>query len=247
MIAEVKRTRGNFFLHFPDSPAASAGATGYNRPEDVEIATSTGNNRGDANVLYVGPGNYDTISNAQVPNPADPQRTVRLGAVLASAEWPPDPVAGKPLCPDGCRICLDACPQYTKIELERKPGEWSFRAESLAEQLQLRTGHGRLAGDSDAWKDVLKKATQVAVTDTTVLLSGESGTGKEVIARLVHRASARKDGPFVALNCAALPEQLLESELFGYERGAFTGAQQAKPGQIELAAGGVGCTSWFSP
>jgi transcriptional regulator with PAS, ATPase and Fis domain len=72
-----------------------------------------------------------------------------------------------------------------------------------------------------------------------VLLTGESGTGKEVVARFIHRASGRKGGPFVALNCAALPEQLLESELFGYERGAFTGAQQSKPGQIELAAGGV--------
>jgi len=87
--------------------------------------------------------------------------------------------------------------------------------------------------------DVLKKATQVAATETTVLLTGESGTGKEVVARFVHRASARKGGPFIALNCAALPETLLESELFGYERGAFTGAQQSKPGQIELAAGGV--------
>src|SRR5262249_37990203 len=78
-----------------------------------------------------------------------------------------------------------------------------------------------------------------AATDTTVLLSGESGTGKEVVARFIHHASSRASGPFLALNCAALPEQLLESELFGYERGAFTGAQQAKPGQIELAAGGV--------
>jgi len=112
------------------------------------------------------------------------------------------------------------------------------RVQTLAKELELRT-HGRVVGESAEWLDVLRKATQVAPTDTTVLLSGESGTGKEVVARFIHRASARKRGPFVALNCAALPEQLLESELFGYERGAFTGAQQAKPGQIELAAGGV--------
>jgi transcriptional regulator with PAS, ATPase and Fis domain len=99
--------------------------------------------------------------------------------------------------------------------------------------------HAGVVGESTGWKDVLKKATQVAATDTTVLLTGESGTGKEVVARFIHRASGRKHGPFVALNCAALPEQLLESELFGYERGAFTSAQQSKPGQIELAAGGV--------
>jgi transcriptional regulator with GAF, ATPase, and Fis domain len=97
----------------------------------------------------------------------------------------------------------------------------------------------RVVGDSVAWREVLHKATQVASTDTTVLVTGESGTGKEVVARFIHGASARKSGPFVALNCAALPEQLLESELFGYERGAFTSAQQSKPGQIELAAGGV--------
>jgi transcriptional regulator with GAF, ATPase, and Fis domain len=113
------------------------------------------------------------------------------------------------------------------------------RVQTLAEELELKTGHGRVVGESAEWRDVLKKATQVAATDTTVLLSGESGTGKEVVARFIHRASARKGGPFVALNCAALPDQLLESELFGYERGAFTGAQQSKPGQIELAAGGV--------
>jgi transcriptional regulator with GAF, ATPase, and Fis domain len=113
------------------------------------------------------------------------------------------------------------------------------RVKSLADELELRAGHRRAIGESDEWTGVLKMATQVAATETTVLVSGESGTGKEVIARLIHRASARRDGPFVALNCAALPEQLLESELFGYERGAFTGALQAKPGQIELASGGV--------
>jgi transcriptional regulator with PAS, ATPase and Fis domain len=99
--------------------------------------------------------------------------------------------------------------------------------------------HLRVVGESVEWRDVLRKAAQVAPTDTTALVTGESGTGKEVVARFIHATSPRKSGPFVALNCAALPEQLLESELFGYERGAFTSAQQAKPGQVELAAGGV--------
>ena len=92
---------------------------------------------------------------------------------------------------------------------------------------------------SDAWRDVLKRAARVAATEATTCLEGESGTGKEVVARFIHSRSPRRRGPFVAINCAALPEQLLESELFGFERGAFTGAQQAKPGQIELASGGV--------
>jgi len=100
-------------------------------------------------------------------------------------------------------------------------------------------GVGEVIGASPAWTDALHKAHQVAATETTVCLLGESGTGKEVLARLIHRLSPRRDKPFVAINCAALPEQLLESELFGYERGAFTGAQIAKPGQIELAWGGV--------
>ena len=99
--------------------------------------------------------------------------------------------------------------------------------------------HVRVVGESVEWRGVLRKATQVAPTDTTVLITGESGTGKEVVARFIHAASARRNRPFVALNCAALPEQLLESELFGYERGAFTSAQQSKPGQVELASGGV--------
>jgi transcriptional regulator with PAS, ATPase and Fis domain len=85
----------------------------------------------------------------------------------------------------------------------------------------------------------MRRATRVAATEATTCLQGESGTGKEVIARFIHQHSPRSRGPFIAINCAALPEQLLESELFGFERGAFTGALQSKPGQIELAAGGV--------
>jgi transcriptional regulator with PAS, ATPase and Fis domain len=114
-----------------------------------------------------------------------------------------------------------------------------LRAKSLAAELDIRSGLGRAIGHSPEWTRVLKQATQVAATETTALVQGESGTGKEVVARFIHRASSRKDGPFIAINCAALPEQLLESELFGYERGAFTGAQQSKVGQIELAANGV--------
>ncbi len=131
------------------------------------------------------------------------------------------------------------------VKVERQAAEAQARAEllearvqTLSQELESKT-QIRIVGESAEWRDVLKKATQVAETDTTVLVTGESGTGKEVVARFIHRASARNRGPFVALNCAALPEQLLESELFGYERGAFTSAQQAKPGQIELAAAGV--------
>jgi transcriptional regulator with GAF, ATPase, and Fis domain len=113
------------------------------------------------------------------------------------------------------------------------------RVKMLTDELDARTGYRRVVGESREWRRVLTQATQVAATETTVLLLGESGTGKEVVARFVHRGSGRAHGPFIALNCAALPEQLLEAELFGYERGAYTGATQSKPGQLEQAAGGT--------
>jgi transcriptional regulator with GAF, ATPase, and Fis domain len=113
------------------------------------------------------------------------------------------------------------------------------RVRSLTDELDSRTGYRRVVGESAEWRQLLTQATQVAATETTVLLLGESGTGKEVVARFLHRASPRVGGPFIALNCAALPEQLLEAELFGYERGAYTGATQSKPGQLEQAAGGT--------
>src|SRR5258705_1085889 len=113
------------------------------------------------------------------------------------------------------------------------------RIRILTETTERQPSPFRVIGQSPEWRQVLRKAAQVAVTDTTVFLQGESGTGKEVVARFIHRASPRKSGPFVAINCAALPEQLLESELFGYETGAFTGAHQAKAGHIELASTGV--------
>ena len=150
----------------------------------------------------------------------------------------------------GARRILDhvalAVSDEQLAEAARQVGEAHARAErlearvqSLTEELHSKAEHARIIGRSAEWREILRQATQVAETDTTVLLTGESGTGKEVVARFIHRASPRNSGPFVALNCAALPEHLLESELFGFERGAFTGAQQAKPGQIELANGGV--------
>src|SRR6059036_718458 len=98
---------------------------------------------------------------------------------------------------------------------------------------------GGVIGTSPSWRGVLAQAAKVAPAETTVLLTGESGTGKDVVAHLIHRGSRRAEGPFVALNCAALPEALLESELFGYEKGAFTGAVSARAGRLEQAGGGT--------
>ena len=122
---------------------------------------------------------------------------------------------------------------------EERAEQLDAQVRKLTDELDSRSGYRRIIGESRSWREVLEQAAKVSATETTVLLLGESGTGKEVVARFLHRASTRRDGPFVALNCAALPENLLESELFGYERGAFTGAMQSKPGLIEQAANGV--------
>jgi transcriptional regulator with GAF, ATPase, and Fis domain len=124
-------------------------------------------------------------------------------------------------------------------EAAERAARLESRVKALTDELDARSGYRRVIGNSAHWKRVLTQATQVGPTETTALLLGESGTGKEVVARFIHRASSRSHGPFVALNCAALPEHLLEAELFGFERGAFTGATQTKPGQLEQAAGGT--------
>src|SRR5258706_207123 len=96
-----------------------------------------------------------------------------------------------------------------------------------------------LVGQPPSLREARERAARVAPGETPVLLTGESGTGKELVAQAIHYASRRSDGPCVAINCAALPETLIESELFGHERGAFTGADKQKPGRFELAAGGT--------
>ncbi|MCX8022131.1 MAG: sigma-54 dependent transcriptional regulator [Syntrophorhabdaceae bacterium] len=103
----------------------------------------------------------------------------------------------------------------------------------------LKGDSGNIICASKAMKEVLLKAERVAKSDITVLVHGESGVGKEVVSRFIHENSDRAKGPFVPVNCAALPENLLESELFGYEKGAFTGAQSRKPGKFEVADKGT--------
>jgi DNA-binding NtrC family response regulator len=109
----------------------------------------------------------------------------------------------------------------------------------LREELAIRRGAPLIVGDDPALRKVIGSVQRAAATDATVLIEGESGTGKELFARTLHALSQRADQPFVAINCAAIPETLLESELFGHEKGAFTGAVARKPGKFELAHRGT--------
>jgi len=113
-------------------------------------------------------------------------------------------------------------------------------AERVLKHCRSQVEAGReLIGQSPAWLQAVGRARQAAASDADVLIEAESGTGKELIARLIHRLGPRRQHPFVPVNCAAFPEHLLESELFGYAKGAFTGAWNAKPGKFELAHGGT--------
>jgi DNA-binding NtrC family response regulator len=110
---------------------------------------------------------------------------------------------------------------------------------SLRRNLRIKREHFGLLGNSPSIRLLREKIAMIADSRGTVMLQGESGTGKEVAARAIHLAGGRREGPFIRINCAAIPESLLESELFGYERGAFTGAVQARQGKFELANGGT--------
>jgi DNA-binding NtrC family response regulator len=125
--------------------------------------------------------------------------------------------------------------------VERALEQLRLRTENLLlrEEWSKRYGFPRIIGESEAIKRAVSETQRVAQTDATVLLLGESGTGKELFARAVHHLSGRRDQPFVAINCAAIPETLIENELFGHERGAFTGAGERRLGKFELAARGT--------
>ena len=121
-----------------------------------------------------------------------------------------------------------------------KPFEVANLVETVRKQIrEPQPGDDELVAADPASREVLKLAERVAQTDASVLLKGESGVGKEVYSRYIHRRSARAAGPFVAINCAAIPENMLEAVLFGYEKGAFTGAHKATPGKFEQAQGGT--------
>ncbi len=125
--------------------------------------------------------------------------------------------------------------------VERSLEQSRLRTENilLREEWSKRYGFPRILGESAAIKRAVAETQRVAQTEATVLLLGESGTGKELFARAVHHLSNRRDQPFVAINCAAIPETLIENELFGHERGAFTGAGNRQLGKFELASGGT--------
>ena len=140
--------------------------------------------------------------------------------------------------PDAVKAMRDgACDYLVKpVSFEKL----ELAVEQLLKRAQQRTQAPEiLVGRAPAWQQAVERARRAAETDADILIEAESGTGKELIARLIHRLSRRSSGPFVALNCAAVPETLLESELFGHARGAFTGADGAKAGKFEMASGGT--------
>jgi DNA-binding NtrC family response regulator len=121
---------------------------------------------------------------------------------------------------------------YEKVQLARREQQW-------VQQIRYESPRHRLVGSSPAMRKVVNLIEKVAPTEATVLVRGASGTGKEIVARALHANSARRNRPLVTINCAALQETLLESELFGHEKGAFTGAVQTKAGLVEVAEGGT--------
>ncbi len=136
----------------------------------------------------------------------------------------------KPIRPRAFRVLLDRAVAYHRLSKDK---------ERLERQLSSRGVLGKLIGSSSAMQEIFFLLRQAAPSNANILITGESGTGKEVVARLIHDLSPRSAGPFVAMNCAALPESLIESELFGHEKGSFTGAISARQGCFELSNTGT--------
>ncbi len=150
-------------------------------------------------------------------------------AVTAMKEGALDFLA-KPVDPDHLLLLVSRALEQRRLVTENL---------LMKEELAVRRGAPQLVGDDSSLRKVFASLQRAASTDTTVLIEGESGTGKELFARSLHALSPRADAPFVAINCAAIPETLLETELFGHEKGAFTGAVSRKPGKFEMAHRGT--------
>jgi PAS domain S-box-containing protein len=185
----------------------------------AELARRLGDGSGEAHSLWI-PGGLEALRSGRDPCPAeatlsrfDVRRRVFYTLILRNVN--------------------------ERLEAERRIQALAGEAQYLREELAALGGFDEIAGASDALADVLRAVKQVAATDATVLISGETGTGKELVARAIHAASERRQRPLIKVNCAAIPAPLVESEFFGHEKGAFTGATQRREGRFALADGGT--------
>jgi diguanylate cyclase (GGDEF)-like protein len=174
----------------------------------------------------------DALARSVILLAGDPSRTFRL-----------TPSIGLATCPDDARsaefLLSEAQQALLKAVTDREGGRLVDVGRERQEQREVRAREGRYVFRSEKMTELLETVDRIAASDVPILLQGETGVGKEVVAEVVHECSARRGKPLVKVNCAALPETLLESELFGHERGAFTGAERRRPGRFELADGGT--------
>jgi len=197
--------------HFMDKPASLAIIDLKMEPMNgIEVLSQMKSINHSTEVLMISA--YGTVDDAV--------KAMQLGAV---------DFLTKPFSPNELRIRVKKI--WEKIQNEKKLEDLIEQNKILSSELFV--GYDEIIGDSSSIKKIFSIIDQVAETDSTVLIQGESGTGKELFARAIHRKSKRADHPFIKINCGALNENLLESELFGHERGAFTGAINQKKGGLD--------------
>jgi DNA-binding NtrC family response regulator len=234
----------NRVLVVDDDPAMRAALEARLRRQwNVETASSCG----EAIEKFLRGRHALVITDIRMPGAAD-----HLPSHLPSADGFAVMRAVRAVAPQTAVILLTAYASITQAVAAMKDGACDYLIKPVSyEQLELAVARvlararaeqdalKEIGGKSPLWLRALERARQAAASDADILIEAESGTGKELVARLIHRSSLRRSHPFIAVNCAAFPEALLESELFGHTKGAFTGANCAKPGKFELADGGT--------
>ncbi|KAB2334467.1 sigma-54-dependent Fis family transcriptional regulator [Cytobacillus depressus] len=214
--------------------------------DDYSVMTTTDPEKGillvekervDIILLDLRIGRYNGMDVLQKIKQKDPKVTVIMMTAYASIETSIEAIKmgayyyiEKPINIENLLLLLLRASEFKQV---------SNKLETLHEELEERKGHKNFLGNSTAMKYVFSMIDRIKDIDSCVLITGESGTGKELVAKRIHYSGKRKDGPLEILNCAAIPESLLESELFGYEKGAFTGATQSKEGKWVAANGGT--------